>query len=399
MFKKLLKFIYMIIFKSLDYIYPKNSKLVVFSQANNRYSDNSRELFKSMCHNDYYKAVWLVDNKKTETKILKDLPGAKIVFRYTLQGLCLTLSSKYVILSHGFGDMKLYSYVSSNTHVIMLWHAITLKNVGILDKKYDLTTINKLISNESSRYSLLISSSSVDKFMISGCFGIDARKALVTGLPRNDRYLSSLLKKDFDFINSQIELKIPINILIKKIILYAPTFRDFGITEFFPFEDFNIDVLVDKLIEEDTCLLIRPHQNDFKNQERIKTLADNGSGHILVAGNKEVPDVAELLPFVDIVITDYSSIYIDLLLKDVPPIFIPYDLEEYERVRGLAYDYELITPGPKVFTQKDFIVAIEDAFKSAPKYKEQRIFVKKMFHKYDDGKACERIAQAMKELI
>jgi len=399
MSKKLLKFIYIIIFKSLDYLYPKNSKLVVFSQSNNRYSDNSRELFKSMCHNDYYKAVWLVDNKKTETKILKDLPGAKIVFRYTLQGLLLTLNAKYVILSHGFGDMKLYSFVSSNTHVIMLWHAITLKNVGILDKKYDLTTINKLLSNETSRYSLIISSSSVDKFMISGCFGIDARKALVTGLPRNDRYLSRPLKKDFDFTNSKIELKIPTNLLMKKIILYAPTFRDFGVTELFPFEDFNIDALVDKLIEEDVYLLIRPHQNDFKNQERIKTLADNGSGHILFAGNKEIPDVAELLPFVDIVITDYSSIYIDLLLKDIPPIFLPYDLEEYEKVRGLAYDYGLITPGPKVFTQKDFIVAIEDAFKGAPEYKEQRLFVKKMFHKYDDGKACERIVNAMKELI
>ncbi|HCF38358.1 MAG TPA: hypothetical protein DER56_04685, partial [Thermosipho africanus] len=62
-------------------------------------------------------------------------------------------------------------------------------------------------------------------------------------------------------------------------------------------------------------------------------------------------DVYTFLNLLDILMTDYSSIYFDFLLWNRPIIFFPYDLEYYrDEDRGLIFDYEDFTPGPKVYT-------------------------------------------------
>lgn len=391
-FNRIRVFILSNIFRFLDFIFPKQNNLVVFSQANNRYSDNSKVLFKKMSSFDDWEVSWLVDNDVVLDKILRDFPDAKVIFRHSISGLLFVFRARFVVLSHGFSDMNAFQYISSRTKSVMLWHGITLKNYGFLDSSYSIK--KEKISN----CDLTISSSMIDSYVTNACLGSHIRKIIVTGLPRNDMLISHPGKQDFDIQIDDVLSNIPIDILKKKVILYAPTFRDFSETKFFPFEDFDIDTLINTLKSQSAYLLIRPHQNDFNNQAKIASLVDIGSGYILSAGNDEVPDVSDLLPFVDVIITDYSSIYIDLLLKDVPPIFLPYDLEEYAKDRGLAYDYDLVTPGPKVFTQKEFINAIKEALDGASKYKTKREFVKKIFHKYDDGKACERIVDAMRKM-
>ena len=48
-------------------------------------------------------------------------------------------------------------------------------------------------------------------------------------------------------------------------------------------------------------------------------------------------DIADIF---DILITDYSSIYIDYLLLDRPLIFLPYDKEQYLKGRGMNFEYD-----------------------------------------------------------
>ena len=65
-------------------------------------------------------------------------------------------------------------------------------------------------------------------------------------------------------------------------------------------------------------------------------------------------DVYTFLSEVDILITDYSSIYFDYLLWERPIIFFPYDLEYYrDEDRGLIFEYDEYTPGPKIFNAKE----------------------------------------------
>jgi CDP-glycerol glycerophosphotransferase len=174
--------------------------------------------------------------------------------------------------------------------------------------------------------------------------------------------------------------------------LYAPTFRDKIATRFFPFDDFNLNNLTDFLEENDTYLVLRPHHNDLRRESAFfSTLLQ--SPRIILGDASVLLDVSNIFPFIHGVVTDYSSIYIDLLLLDLPVIFIPYDLAEYDNDRGLAYDYSIITPGPCVLTQHEFVNAMKSALNGAPEHSNARTRVKSMFHKFSDGDACERVSQ------
>jgi len=376
--KTIIKKIFTNIIYLLDLITPKNKSIIVFFQSNNRFNDNAKILFEYMLKNTNYQVYWLYENIKHKE--------ANFIKRYSLQGLILFLKSKYCFNTHGLGDFGIYRKNIKKT--IQLWHGTPIKMIGQYDKKIHYKELVR-IKKESECYDLFIVGSEIEQHFISSSMFLKKNICLISGLPRNDYLLSGSHKRN-DFLDSFKN---------KKIILYAPTFRDFKETKLFPFKDFDIINITEFLIEKNSTLLVRPHPSDKDNFELVKKLSIESKGLLQLASNEEVQDTNDLLPFVDVVITDYSSIYIDLLLKDIPPIFIPYDLEDYEKVRGLAYDYELVTPGPKVFTQKEFEGAIDDALNGAEQYKEQRKFVKRMFHKYDDGQACKRIIEAMEKLV
>ena len=82
------------------------------------------------------------------------------------------------------------------------------------------------------------------------------------------------------------------------------------------------------------------------------------------------------------------------LLADVPPIFVNFDLREYLSTRGMAYDYDLVTPGPKVGSTTEMLKALSDARRGAPGWAEHREQVRKMFFTHRDANACSRVFDA-----
>lgn len=104
-------------------------------------------------------------------------------------------------------------------------------------------------------------------------------------------------------------------------------------------------------------------------------------------------DINEFLPFTKILITDYSTIYADAQLLNIPTIFIPYDLKEYIKKRGLIYKYENVAIGDKVLNQSDFIKSINKILNgNLNKEKEINKF-KEKFHFYRDGHSSFRVAK------
>ena len=376
--KKVIKWCITQIVYLLDLITPKNKSTIIFFQSHDRFNDNAKIFFDYMLNNTEYKVYWLYEHIKHQEK--------GFIKRYSLEGLKIFLTSQYCCITHGSGDFGFYRKNIKKT--IQLWHGTPIKMIGQYDKKINNKELIH-IKKETENYDLFITGSEIEQYFISSSMFLKRNSCLISGLPRNDYLLSGNHKKN-EFLDSFKK---------QKNILYAPTFRDCKETKLFPFEDFDIEYIAKFLIEKNSILLVRPHPNDKDNFNLLKELSIKSKGLVTLASNQEVQNTNDLLPFVDVVITDYSSIYIDLLLKDIPPIFIPYDLEDYEKVRGLAYNYELVTPGPKVSTQKEFLDAIDDALNGAEQYKEQRKFVKRMFHKYDDGQACPRIVKAMEKLV
>ena len=94
---------------------------------------------------------------------------------------------------------------------------------------------------------------------------------------------------------------------------------------------------------------------------------------------------------VDLLITDYSSVYFDYLLLDRPIIFVPVDLEEYRKTRGFLLEpYDYWTPGKKALNQKDLQNMILQSFIKDDNV-ERRNELKNIVHYYQDGNSSERV--------
>lgn len=128
------------------------------------------------------------------------------------------------------------------------------------------------------------------------------------------------------------------------------------------------------LEKEQILLLLRLHIKEATAAE------DFVNSRIRCFGSKEVGDVTGMLGMFDLLITDYSSIYIDYLLTDKPMIFLPYDKERYLDGRGMNFDYEEVTPGPKPKTMKEFTEELRAFCHGEDSWKQKREQVSKKFN-------------------
>ena len=210
-------------------------------------------------------------------------------------------------------------------------------------------------------------------------FAISEDKIKVWGQPRNDGMFQ---KNDRSKILGSLYPDLP---EYTKTVLYAPTFRDYGQVQLFPFKDFDPKHLEAFLEEKDMILFIRTH------------VAEQGSAdpylgkRIRFLGNEQAEDVTGILNIFDCLITDYSSIYIDYLLTGKPMIFLPYDRQQYLDGRGMNFNYDDVTPGPKPETFSEFLQALSPETDS---WKTERERVNRLFNEIQKPCAadiCEHV--------
>ncbi len=170
----------------------------------------------------------------------------------------------------------------------------------------------------------------------------------------------------------------------KKLVLYAPTYKT----------NFNYK-------GNDYILELINERNEIQNQlgdgyiVYIKT-------HYLITQNKVndyfIPnwyDANELLSVVDILITDYSSIFFDFLPLRKPIYFYMKDEEDYSFERGLYFEIEEL-PGSISYNMKDLLknlnIPITDYLNSYKINIEN--FISK-YCRYDDGNSSYRTVNFM----
>lgn len=363
----------------LEKIAPKKKEVLCFSMAKCLYNGNSKALFEFIIksNNSSLKAFWLYD-KGFDKNSVDPAFHRFLLKKYSLRGLFTFLRSGVICLSHGFGDFGYYTKAAKSKFVVQLWHGIGIKAMGLLDEKFDESLKNRYVKSEARYYDLLITSSDIDRFYTSAYTGVDVRKVAETGLPRNDRL--------FRLKQAAPKRKIKI--------LYAPTFRDFEYPEeslFFPFR-LKQNEIVYWAQDNSFEFYLRPHPNDNKSLSVLDKLCSQYPDTFIDASANAYNDTTDVLEKVHGVITDYSSVFIDSLILDLPCVFVDYDRSLYERRRGFAYDYELVTPGPKVNDWISFKEGCYQAFRK-DSYRDQRNAVKRMFFKHWDDNACERITQ------
>ena len=375
MFKNAVRFFCFGLIRFLSKIVSKTNLIVFTGQSGIHYAHNTKSVFEFLQKTTTdFQFVWATNHKDIFNKVSSLYGPDSVVYIFSLKGILTLLRAKAICLSHGFGDISNIR-LSSKTKVVQLWHGIPLKKIGVLDRSFDINQKKNYAAN-SQCYDMVISCSKTEQKNLAKCFSIDENLVKVTGLPRNDTLLkekeASLLKR-YPFLNS-------------KIILHAPTFRDTGKpVDYFPFPDLELERIYQFLEINNAYLLLRGHVNEGM----IAALPEKYNNRIISANQDKFEDVMELLKYVDVLITDYSSIYIDFLLLDRPVIFLPYDIDEYQQYRGFLYDYAAVTPGPKPKTLDSFLEEMGKALKGELVIDYNK--VKDQFHLYQDDNSSKRV--------
>ena len=332
-----------------------DSHIWLFSSTDNsHYNYNSRYLFEYVKENlPEITPLFVINDSELRNSLSSKYGKQYFIETESIQGIRLALSAGVWFTSAGLPAYGIGLH--KKRLIINLWHGVPLKKIALLDpnlKKAARIYFKKIFSEN---YTCILTTSHELIPLMARSFAVSEDKIKVWGQPRNDGLFQ---KNDCREILGQLFPDLP---EYTKTVLYAPTFRDYGQVQLFPFKDFDQKQLEAFLDEKNMLLFIRTH------------VAEQGSAapylgkRIRFLGNEQAEDVTGILNIFDCLITDYSSIYIDYLLTDKPMIFLPYDRQQYLDGRGMNFDYDDVTPGPKPETFNDFLDALspkEDFWKS-----------------------------------
>ncbi len=242
----------------------------------------------------------------------------------------------------------------------------------------------------------VLSTSDMVTEIYSKAFDVDKNQMLVAGYPRNDVLLKPIK-------NMEIGMNISVLNKIrnyknegKKIIVYMPTWRDTGDEPIEKILDFQI--LEKELEQLNAFLIIKRHQGSLNtlfqsdDNEKIDVATLK---HIIISNPKS--DIYPLLSKTDLLITDYSSIFVDFLFLNRPIIFYSYDLKKFlEKDRDLYFEYESTVPGIIVKDFPALISAIKDIIvERKDDYSEKRgLLLAKYFNNYD-GDSSKRLVELL----
>lgn len=371
--------------------YKVDERVIVFESFMGRaYSDSQKALYKQMLKDKYFKEytfIWAFKNPENyeflntkNTKVIKY--NSKEFYKYMS-------IAKYWITNSRLPE---YLIKKKKQKYIQCWHGTPLKRLGFdihVEGGNALNTLSEIkekYEDDAKRYDYMLSPSAFCTEKFTSAFNLKKLKKedviVELGYPRND-YLFNHTKQDVNKLKTS--LGIPKD---KKVILYAPTWRDNQHTAGVGYT-YNLNLDFDRLrekLEKDYVIIFRTHyfvSNSF-DFEKYKGFIFNMSNH---------DDVNECYILSDIIITDYSSVFFDYANLKRPMLFYMYDLDEYQgKLRDFYFDlFEL--PGPIVKTQDELEKEILNIDSYLEKYKEKYEAFNNKFNYLDSGKCSNKVIQ------
>lgn len=334
--------------------------------------------------------LFLLDHRGNNIEESARKWGATYIAGGSFAEFVLRLRCRRYIISHSHKPLRgLYALIGG-TVVINVWHGIPIKGMGNLDAHFRRRKLRTLF-RRNRRLSAFTVSSELERALIAGCFFIDASRIAMTGMPR----LDWLLKPTDDLPPYLAEDEVRLDALLRgrRLVLYAPTFRDYdrkaiGFTEA-AFRELG------KLLEQHGAVLgVRPHPRDAALFDSLLT----GVSFAVDLSSQAFPESTVLMRRADVLISDYSSIWIEFLLLNRPVIAWTWDREKYANRRGLMMELDSVFPGVVAETSEELFDAVKDALGRPHGFTSHDTNIARLFHRYQDGKNTSRVLELMRKL-
>ena len=207
-----------------------DDKIILFSSFNGKsYTDSPKAIYKYMKDNEKYseyKFVWAFKEPE-KYKYLEENKNTKVIKQGTREYEKYLSKAKYWIFNYRAAD---HQYPKKNQIFLQCWHGTPLKRLG-----YDIENSDNILNTkkeirykyktDAKKFRFLLSPSkfATEKFISAWNLKEVKKENCVVeeGYPRND-FLINYTSDDVKLIKE----KLGISNVNKKIILYAPTWRD-----------------------------------------------------------------------------------------------------------------------------------------------------------------------------
>lgn len=364
-----------------------------------KYADNSKALFEYvLAHEPDIHPVWITKSKTVYEELKKK--HYPVVLNNSLKAIGYMLRAGFSTGSlsattDAFGSKW---YLAYRITCLYLTHGMPSKYAGYdeprMARKKQMITGRKSLAtrlyfsifpqkNPQNQYS--ISTSAFFVPFLESALLVPAPRIFVTGTPR----LDTLFSPEKNEYIQHIRQKFP----TAKIIIYMPTFRASydGGEAFRPFEQFGFeaDKFIRTLEEHDYVFLNKGHYwdgilSETEYSERFINVIDN-----------PMLDIYDVIKDVDILMTDYSSIYFDFLPLMKPVILTPFDYDSFIKTyRAQYYDYLTELPSIKAFNWNE-VCRILQGKTYFPLTEAQT----RKYHQYIDGASSRRLTEQIKKVL
>lgn len=371
-------------------VVPIKKRCWVFgSDCGNMYREGSKYLLEYMLrsHPEYDCCfVTRANGVCTELKAR----GIPCVNNLSLEGILKLASAECVFTTQMTSDI-LFAFKKKRRRYFYLMHGMPMKvALCVLSKRQrvagkDRRTFLALIRRAVSRllyldYSIMDSefvsaTSDFFKYWMEAEFD-NKTPVKVLGMPRNDSLFqpARVMKEKFvDGLDGSF------------VISYMPTHRRYGKGAASPAPFMNRQDVQEWMRDNHVILLVKNHPttllvqgDNYKsyNSDRIHDITDAGIDPMTVVYRS------------DVVITDYSSVWMDYLLLRRPIVFYIYDDFVHDDV-GVYYDIKQENIGHFCYSEDELFNLIKRIKMDYDAMRPDDAVVHK-FHKYVDGNSCER---------
>lgn len=358
-----------------DRVAVDENMVVYESRDGQSATDSPRAIFEYLYKSadfQHLTHIWIAD-KKVITTVKQDLPKSKnviVVERNTINYAKILLKAKYLVNNSTFNYFFLKK---SNQVYVNTWHGTPIKNMG-----FDIpgpAAQNKNVLRNFLMADYLIAQNDTMVEMYAKQYKLDGLyqgEILKVGLPRTDMmFKNSQMVRDALAKNGQtLDTKRPN-------ILYAPTWKGTKVAK--PLDEIDelyhvVQEMRQQLPTTQVWLKVHPYVYESAKQDQRLTkilLPDNLDANFLMAA-------------MDVLITDYSSIFIDFIATGRPTYFLRLNNTDYEGERGLNKMAQALEV-PIANTVADLVTLI----------KQNTTYDNDVLHRkltpYDDGSVTEKL--------
>lgn len=323
--------------------------------------------------------------------------GIRSLPKRGLRGWWATARAGVVVVTHGMGDVNRYGL--GGAFVVQLWHGIPLKRIGLDSpettrlpafpgSQWAERMLRAMYRRAMARIRVLPAASHRARGRLESAFALEPGRVVVTGEPRVD-VLST---------RSRDEARAELGALVggmsagERVVLYAPTWRDGAPDPAVPTAAEWVRI-ASLLQRRGALLLVRSHplgEGDYAPpfpSQRVRML-----------GADVVADVTPLLPAVDVLVTDYSSMAYDMGLMATPVVYLAPDREEYARTRGFYGRYEDVAGAAPQENWAGVTAQLEQLLGDPRMYTEashRSRTLSAQMHAYRDGGNAPRVYEAV----